>query len=440
MAQVFVRATRFVAKTTLGTQDITISGFGTPKGVLFLWSRASSDGLTTGSVWGMGCAVTSGAEWHCGARAAHGATSDTAARYSNDDACIRIAAAASDTGDGKAEFVSFIDDGVRVDWTQAASAGWLVTAILFGGAECSTAAGTSLIPNSGDTTIVPGFETEILFTAYAGKPMDTSFHARWKTSLGVAVKNGPGSFDVESLSNYIIHAGGTVNCRAQRATDNMGRQEENTFTPYTYSVRNLTSTSFDVYKNSGSGDPSTKKFGWFAVNVGGLQVDLRQYQPPGAPGSDVVSIGFEPQVVMGWQSTLESRDATLQDDTAGNSMIGIADTNGARYASGFVEKDAATTTSSQSVAASKFAYLPEGTGTIKQEATASLNSDGYAFNYSISTGTPEWFLLAIEIAPDLSDLGGYLTGPTVYAQPGPVLSGPAPITIYAQPTIYATNR
>lgn len=154
------------AKTSTGTQDIinnnTIPGGGlggaTPKAVLFLYSRAGADGTVTadaGSSFGFADATSQRA---FASFAQNGAKN--VGKVGKSDKCLcALKYSAGVVVHSEAAFVSFIPDGVRVDWTTAAPDGWLVTAVFFSGSAWTVAVGDSTAPLAGSVNTV-GFQPD----------------------------------------------------------------------------------------------------------------------------------------------------------------------------------------------------------------------------------------------------------------------------------------
>lgn len=124
------------APIVTGNQDITtvdLDGL-TPKGALFIYSRATADGLVTSdSGSSFGAADASGGQWAFASVCEdNGApTGSLAHTCAKSDKCVLALDGSAVHSD--AAIVSFIADGVRINWTTAAADGWLLTVVFFAG-------------------------------------------------------------------------------------------------------------------------------------------------------------------------------------------------------------------------------------------------------------------------------------------------------------------
>jgi len=172
------------ANTSTGNQDFTTTDMGgaTPKGVIFLYSRSPADGTITADSGASFGAADGTNQWAC-ANYIKDDLSDTLNDVGVSDKCL-FALLNATTTHSEAAFVSFIANGVRVNWTTATTDGWLVTAILFSGAAVSFAAGKV---NAQDGTAVNvGFEPDIVLFAGSGRSLgrDTSLGSRGRIGFG----------------------------------------------------------------------------------------------------------------------------------------------------------------------------------------------------------------------------------------------------------------
>lgn len=105
MPDVNIRVTKVACNTGTGDQDITISGFGTPKAALFILSKAGTDDASAiGDAW-LAMGATDGTRQWTIASSSRSVQANTSvgARYMT-DMCIALVAPAG-TVDGEASLV-----------------------------------------------------------------------------------------------------------------------------------------------------------------------------------------------------------------------------------------------------------------------------------------------------------------------------------------------
>lgn len=185
-----IAVTRFALTTAAAssTQDVTISGFGTPSAVLFLYSGGTSDG-TVANHNRVGIGATDGTTQAATiVRAADAQGTATVRRlYSSSNSIIGL----QNTGNailGEVGFSTWITDGVRLVVNSAFSSSFLVTAVFFSSnveaKVISHDLGTST--SAQDITTV-GFEPDavIAFSNASGQVGNTC-----SQTFGVAVNDG----------------------------------------------------------------------------------------------------------------------------------------------------------------------------------------------------------------------------------------------------------
>src|SRR4030065_1189114 len=139
---VSVVTTRVACNTSTGTQDITISGCGTPKAARFTLVRAATDGTAANHAV-ISYGFTDGTRQFAISFEDENALATTETYQAKSSALVvRIGNGGADgTLEGSAEFSAWITDGVRIDWTDAPDAAYLLIVDLFGGTDLSVYAG-----------------------------------------------------------------------------------------------------------------------------------------------------------------------------------------------------------------------------------------------------------------------------------------------------------
>ena len=192
---VTIATVRVAAETDAApnTQNITTADCGnlTPKAVLFTVTYATADDTpTAGKVLGIGAATAANEEWRRTCRSADNVGTTLTGEYHNTAGCLAIVDPSADaTTDGLAEFVQFINNGVQINWTEAPSAEYLITATFFCGTDLSAYAAAENMGNAIDAVIEiedVGFEADVVFCVSAG--IGVAGHLQ--TSMGFVHNNG----------------------------------------------------------------------------------------------------------------------------------------------------------------------------------------------------------------------------------------------------------
>ena len=181
-----IEVTQVACNTSNGTQDITISGFGTPKAAMFILSLASTNGSENApGVLAIG--FTDGTKDRC--ISVHSednkASSNTARRSEN--ACVSFDETWAD--DNRAIFDSWITDGVRIDWTKAPGTAWKLTVVLFGGDIQNAKVDDMQLSNSKDvahniTTV--GFEPDFVISGSIDQSSQETLASNAHLRLGLS--------------------------------------------------------------------------------------------------------------------------------------------------------------------------------------------------------------------------------------------------------------
>lgn len=159
-----IRTTRVAAITAGGpTQDVTISGFGTPTAVVVRYVKATADDTVVGNA-AMGGGIYDGTSPVCcfshsitgGASASNGRGNDFSGSWF-------IRSFASGGADDARASVAFITDGVRLTWDLLPPAGWLMTFTFITGTDAEYCAHVDNAAGDVDVTAA-GFQPNFILT------------------------------------------------------------------------------------------------------------------------------------------------------------------------------------------------------------------------------------------------------------------------------------
>lgn len=204
-----IKTTRFALSTaTAGnTQDVTISGFGTPKAVIFLLSSATVDDTITANAY-LGVGFTDGTGNNCtAARAQDNSGTTITARGNNNAACISVPNSGGTAYEYAFSFNSWITDGLRLDIDTQSTNAYLITCIFIGGSDISNVHVGSKDDLGNGTSAVDintvGFEPDIVFVTASG---DTDYNAGTQAmiSFGCGLNDG---VDTQRIVGYGSNTG-----------------------------------------------------------------------------------------------------------------------------------------------------------------------------------------------------------------------------------------
>lgn len=388
-ADIKVEVIQVALSGSTGTQDITISGFGTPKAAMFMATlNYSLNTLQDYVFWSHG--VTDGTnQWAAGGFNAHntGATSDT--KTFTTTRCIETV---NGTGtDVEATFSTWITDGVRINVNKnSSSRTTILTVVLFGGADFSAFVDAKTIgAQDVAVTFSPGFQLSGLLSMSTRRNDALGGQANSHYAYGLA------SFDGSNIRQY-----GWLLSESSGSYAN----------PYVYSdtayqipianasydvveLENITATTFDMTTRTGSNYAPSSYMGIFAIGLanGGKASAVVLDLPTATGGASLTdaNVGFLPAAMLALPSTLVATDTDYADGTGagwGISMVGAA----SEAFVGMQIEDAANPTNTSTVASDKAINLYDDAGTLNAAATFdSFVSDGINLTFTTAPASAE---------------------------------------------------
>ncbi len=373
-----IRSVRAAIRTTAGTQDFTVPGFGTPIACVVMCATGNLDGVARnnqdfsyGASDGTNQFVISGSS-------IHGVSNGTADRRSATDEIYMIVNSAGSVV-AEANFDSFITDGVRLN-IAVANIGRLVTVVLIRGDGVTVNVGTHAMSNAAVSTVTTGLETRALICMHISKLFDDTGSTNCAIGFGVAGYDGT-TITQHSYMHRTREGPATAECLMQ--VDNTVFTHENG--TITASVQNITDTSFDM--NPGAGDGSTHAIGYIAF--GGVEAIATMETLPLTTGAHrFAGVGFKPTFAMLGMTMMTALATQTADATAGVHGISVI-TETEQFSHSLAEEDAETTTDNQGVSDDKAVNLDEDDGTDGYEADfKKFSNDGMTLDFTILTGLP----------------------------------------------------
>lgn len=397
-----VAATRAAVNTATGNQDFTTTALGglTPKAAYFVVTYATTDGTAANhAMLGIGAATGTANRWAAAVSSEHAAGSSDTYCSGSTTTCVRIISPIDGTVDGEADFVSFITNGVRINWSNAPAAAYLLTVVLFAGTDLSAHANNVALGDTLDNAVdvtAPGFRPDVVLTALIptivgemcwGMVQEDGAGTVSQRSYGFGARDAQNTMNVWSMYRgdagiFETSIGGGLDWYGE-----FGGFDANGFTVTT---RTAGANSLSLYYLAL--DFGSAASAWVGTHV-----------TPTVTGNHAVStIGFEPQFVLIFPSMALADGGSLSNTgTARAHSSGVAALMAAtQYCTTISDLDDAGTSDTQSLSDDVAISLPAPNGTLDIEATlVSFDSGGYTLNFSnVATELKRWPVLAIEVS------------------------------------------
>ena len=401
-----VQVTRTALSTAgSGTQDITISGFGTPTGAMFICTSATTNGIATSGVdTTFSVGFTDGTNSRCMAMSSQDAAvaSNTARMHSN------AVIAAPDVGgaiiDLQFDFNSFITDGVRLTITTPAAEAYLCTVILFKDTDglhvnhLSLGTGTAPI----DVTS-PGFEPDLVLMTCTGANTWPTVTQQSLLAIGCSVNDG---LDTNRYMAHVLRddipTSEVANIVGSSGTTG---QLFNDALTWRASIGGYDANGFSITPNSSAGSDFVCYIALKFTDV--IGVSLFDVDIPNTGNYVETAPNFLPAFgLIALTTGATVRDVVASSGTGGFSLTAFDVNN--LYSSCLSEEDANLTMNSSNYANTNLSALTSAGGVTQVESDGySLEPTGWDFSLTNSSTTLGWGLAIEEIG----------TPPVLYNRP-----------------------
>jgi len=391
-----IEVTRVACNTSTGDQDITITGFGTPKAALFIASSPIADDTPTanavtsvGSTDGTTQAVASG-------YSEDALAASNARRRGTTDEVVLILDPAAENVDGEANFKEWITDGVRITWGNAPSVAHILTVVLFGGSDLSAKSGNFTATSDPATTDVDcGFTPDLAFFYGNGTSLDDSDSASYPVNLGFAsnatpIVNRAASTAVAdaTTSGVVSRAYYEDKCVANLSPANQTLHRSLYVSDFLSGVTD----GFEITHNVEA--PSNLVSAFLALSFGGKAAfSVGTMDTPTSTGNHAQEDPeFQPQFVM-MLIGFRTNTGVAIGGGFGFSIF----TESAESSVAVASENAVGTMNDQSLTDAVAVNLPEQDGTVGYEAAfVSMDASGWTLNFTAVPGTShKWPYLAI---------------------------------------------
>lgn len=328
--------TEAIAAVIGSTQDITISGFGTPQAAMFFGSRYDEDVNTQVANNHLFIGATDGTRnWLCGHGDDDHSSPSSIWITADDGKCAKIAFNPGNT-DGMASFTSWITNGIRLTWDSGIATRYFGV-LFFNGFDNVYAGWADLTGTSQDSALNitdPGFRPDLLFvTGLENIASDNDDFGTAIISRGLVTRDNSGTIVQGSLGQYFTH---NVNptAYAARASNSRGLVY-----PDSSGAEN-TSVLFDDFDSSGfSATPKSGtisgRFFYLALKVGaGYEAKSAWDTTPTSTGTKTFNIGMQPSTSLWIPTALEALNTAYTNDLASAVHIGNIDSSNAEACGG----------------------------------------------------------------------------------------------------------
>lgn len=367
------------APTSATTQNLTSSGFGTPKCALF-WTTT---GTVNGTVATHGMLAVGGTD---GTRSYTASMMDESAANPSDSdehrsttAALLTQVSTDQSVDGTANFNAWVTDGVQLDWTDPPPSAYLVNALLVGGTGVSNCyVGNAATPTTVDTATdvtAPGFEPDLVIVWGAYASTSGNLGLGFVVNDGSNTQRGAGQW---SGNNNATHA--VISTLHDNRVWGSGQTVLGTV-----QIQGFDSSGFDLYLRDVTGTAIT--VGYMAIKFSGISAKVTTCASPTSTGTHTCTgAGFTPQLALALQGEWAAVNTQYGSDdnepfafggsTATQSLVG-----------GVYREDGGTGSVKQSLTDSKPVHSYKDGADYMVATFDSFTSDGVTWNYTTAPGS-----------------------------------------------------
>lgn len=397
---VTVAIARVAADTSGGIQNITTTNLNDliPKAVYFIYSIGITDDTPVANAsFGVGAATSTSERWSTCFSVENGQGTTDSGRNGDSSNCIIILDGNGAT-DGLADFVKFIPNGVRINWSTAPSSAYGITAVFFAGTDVSAQGGTFTAENaSGDTVDVNGvgFEPDIVLLVTPGLTTFTSSGGNAYLSVGAAVNDGSDTqscwYFYDNTNVGTVDVGGLI-------SDTYGTGQHNSSGwIWGGEIGSFDANGFSCTTREGASGSDVVAYLAIAFN-GAVDFALDVINTPIVTGNqDQTFAGFTPQAVICGLTHLTAVNTTTTSGDAGSVGVCAFDEK-SEYCTSVQDEDGEATSDTQSIIDSQSVNMPNDDGTDGHVASfVSFDANGWTWDFTTTEGTAvKYWALAIE--------------------------------------------
>ena len=388
-----IKQTRVALNTTTGTQDITISGIGTPKAAMVILQNASTDNTNTANATACIGFTDGNRGVHSWINSRNGVSSSSTRRRTGDNSW-GFSYNPSGFVVTDFDFQSWITDGVRINITSANGDDCFATFVFFYGSDVlNVYCDLVQLASTSINVTAPNFEPDLVIVAGNGDAAQDTRTVHAIQSYGFAIN------DVSETNAGLFY----YDENSQTTMDN-GQYVSNTACAAQYFNGTLSyQTSVDTFDSQGFTFTSTASTGndyviYLAVEFDSLDLSLTIEDSPSLTGAYSITAGFTPQFSM----LLASRTGAVNTgDTTDAGQLALYTVDGTNdYSAVYSSEDAVTTSDTITRSSSGKVITLDNSSAVENEGTfTSFGATGPNFNFtSVGASQHKWVHLSIEAA------------------------------------------
>lgn len=379
--------TTMPAAATSKTLLFNLNGAAPALVIMWLTRATAVDTLTDGAMLSYG-AATPTKQWCFTLNARDNQATSVTERYATQSACVVALEGGAVVGSAKTS--SFAANSLTLEVTDGFPAGYLLTAMAFGGAQYRGVADTFFlgIQNS-KATLQPGFQPEwYLFGSCTPQAWDVvEDNADFMLGMSDGTTHLAYSWrDVDAQDTMRVKAGLLPTGSVIKQGNNNGVAKF-----ANYAAGELTVYLADIQRH----------FGYAAMDVpADTSIVVKQFSTPTTTGNQSYDCGIEPTGLIGLFTALDNfnhQNTYIYSDGFTLTATDVANTFGLAIAS-----DHGAATSNTKCLATDSVKVIDGAGTTLLEGVITLTSTGFNINWTTVQATPRIFnVTAISATPSI---------------------------------------
>lgn len=390
-----IKQTTVALNTTTGLQNITISGFGTPKAAIVMLNYSDSGQDSTVSVSRMSYGFTDGVSNYQASFESNDSATTSSTRRSGDSSLGMLQLTNGATL-ANIVFNAWITDGIQINITTAfGTPSVYATVILLGGSDLlNVSVGAAQLTNGTSSTAISSLSFEPTIVNTIGVALNTIGNSSI-TVMSLGYSHNDGTAKNKGIIYHDNNNVGTSVVESYSATARCAGQIVSGAVTWTGHISSYAANGFTYTHDTNTGGDYVF---YLAMELGaGIGVNIDLIDSPSTTGSFAkTGVGFQPNYLMLASAEGTNADAIQVTDADGFSVYSTDGTSESTHAGS--SQDAVTTTNTASRVSTDLAFLHSGNAIATQGSLTSFDSDGYTLNITTLTAQKKWLQLAFGAA------------------------------------------
>jgi len=397
------RVEQFVASTSGGTQDITVTGLdalGTKKGAIFFATKATANGtFAADAITCVGFTDGTNDKVVDEDRLDNLANTSTR-RHSRGNRCIELVSGTA-TILMLASFSAWITDGIRITWSNTPSDAYLVTVVfIVGDANLSVNAGA--IQLNGTTAVditTVGFQPDALMMLTRSNTSESGVTNNVLTSYGIGVRSGT-AFDQRSLGLFSDHNAASGDPQSRVDSSHILNVIDSGSVSFAVTASDADASGFSIVSSAAG----VSFVFWLAIQDADQLFSVDVVNPPTtAISKTFTDPGFQPSFCLFMCNAASAVDGVRANSEGGAWSFCPIDDELTNYSNAGTDEDAAATSNTASYA-NTGVVLPDHTQSVSAgnavvASPTSFDSTGPTLDFTRVSGlTQQWILFAVGAA------------------------------------------